>query len=68
MLDETEWTSDHSSIGQLRLSLWRLDSLYRIQYSLHTSLEGILEAKRELMDQMEEVTFVAADTAGMANH
>ncbi|KAI1750062.1 hypothetical protein F4782DRAFT_548893 [Xylaria castorea] len=56
LLKEGDWKQDSSSLSQFQLILWSLDCLYKFQNSLKTSITNILDAKRELFDQMHEHT------------
>ncbi len=47
--------SDPLPISEFQLSLWRLDTLHKVQNSLKTSLGAILDAKRELLKQIAAV-------------
>ncbi|KAI8634080.1 hypothetical protein F5Y19DRAFT_487609 [Xylariaceae sp. FL1651] len=54
LLEERNWICDRSSLSQLQLILWSLDSLYKFQNSLKTSFNKIFDAKRELCGQINE--------------
>ncbi|KAI0552484.1 hypothetical protein F4679DRAFT_534257 [Xylaria curta] len=54
LLKERDWTQDSSSLSQFQHILWSLDCLYKFQNSFKTSIANILDAKRELLDQIHE--------------
>ncbi|KAF7506295.1 hypothetical protein GJ744_011868 [Endocarpon pusillum] len=53
-LSQEEWSEDHTSFRRFKLGLWSLDSLYRLQKSLKASVDSLLEAKEELMQQIND--------------
>ncbi|ERF69363.1 hypothetical protein EPUS_09270 [Endocarpon pusillum Z07020] len=53
-LSEEEWSEDYTSFPLFKLGLWSLDSLYRLQKSLKASVDSVLEAKEELMQQIND--------------
>ncbi|TRX92928.1 hypothetical protein FHL15_006066 [Xylaria flabelliformis] len=55
LLKETDWTQDRSSLLQFQLISWSLDCLSKFQNSLKATITSILDAKRELFDQIHEV-------------
>ncbi|KAI0438685.1 hypothetical protein F4803DRAFT_554809 [Xylaria telfairii] len=52
LLKVADWAQDSSSLSQFQLILWSLDCLYKFRNSLKTSIATILDAKRELLDQI----------------
>ncbi|KAI3322814.1 hypothetical protein HD806DRAFT_544829 [Xylariaceae sp. AK1471] len=54
LLKDADRTHDRSSLPQLQLIIWSLDCLYRFQNSLKTSFNNILDAKSELLGQINE--------------
>ncbi|KAJ8133220.1 hypothetical protein O1611_g403 [Lasiodiplodia mahajangana] len=54
LVEETEWNQDKLSLPKLQLILWCLDCLYKFQNSLKTSIANIIDAKTELLSQIQE--------------
>ncbi|KAJ2998175.1 hypothetical protein NUW58_g410 [Xylaria curta] len=54
LLKERDWTQDSLSLSRFQLILWGLDCLYKFRNSLKTSIANILDAKKELLDQIHE--------------
>jgi hypothetical protein len=53
--DGSKWIEDHESIPEFKMGLWGLDALYKLQRSLKESVGSILQAKVELLAQINEV-------------
>ncbi|KAI0197441.1 hypothetical protein EV127DRAFT_489055 [Xylaria flabelliformis] len=56
LLKEKDWTQDSSSLSQFQLISWSLDCLSKFQNSLKATINSIVDAKRELFDQIHEQT------------
>ncbi|RYP68934.1 hypothetical protein DL770_008350 [Monosporascus sp. CRB-9-2] len=56
---ENRWSKDHSSIPQFKLGLWGLESLSKLQNSLRESVDSVLQAREELMLQIEDTSKAA---------
>ncbi|KAI1113543.1 hypothetical protein F5Y14DRAFT_417551 [Nemania sp. NC0429] len=54
LLKEGDWTHDNSSLVHFQGILWSLDCFYKFQNSLKASFSSILDAKRELLGQIQE--------------
>ncbi|KAI1158017.1 hypothetical protein F5B18DRAFT_642755 [Nemania serpens] len=54
LLKEGDWTRDNSSLAHFQGILWSLDCLCKFQSSLKASFSSILDAKRELLGQIQE--------------
>ncbi|RWA10509.1 hypothetical protein EKO27_g4575 [Xylaria grammica] len=54
LLKEGSWAQDDGTLSRFQLILWSLDCLYKFQNSLKSSITNILDAKRELIDQIHE--------------
>lgn len=50
-----DWSKEHSAIPQFQLGLWSLESLYKLQNSLKDSMSSVLQAKEELILQINDV-------------
>jgi hypothetical protein len=53
---EGEWTNDEKAQHEFELGLWSLDSLSKLQNSLKSSVDSLLEAKEELIAQIRNVS------------
>jgi hypothetical protein len=53
--DGSDWEKDQKSIPQFQIGLWSLEALYKLQRSLRESVGSVLQAKKELLIQINEV-------------
>ncbi|KAI0449311.1 hypothetical protein F5B21DRAFT_509283 [Xylaria acuta] len=53
-LKRGDWTQDSSLLSQFQLILWNLNCLHNFQNSLKASITNILNARKELLDQIHK--------------
>jgi len=66
--DESTWVQEPDSVGQLKLGLWSLESLYKLQNSLDASRKSIDYAKTELMVQVQNVGRIRSFPTGFLTY